>query len=144
MNSKSTRIPALVALAALLVLLGWKLVGGSETAPNAKLYQIVMLSNGENYIGRLHAVDSNYPYLTEVFYLRQQPQKLDDKGKPLPPDYTVIKRGLSELHAPEDKFYISRQHLIYWENVGDQSLVARGVRADIAQRAKAAQAQQAK
>ncbi|MEK9132312.1 MAG: hypothetical protein AAB606_01205 [Patescibacteria group bacterium] len=129
----------------------WKTYRLSYAAPDANLYQVVLLRNDQAFYGKLHESFSPYPYLTDVYYLN--PQKpvapVSIPGRPLTlqqqkdlqnqvPKYTVVKRGIDEMHAPTDKLYFPKESVVYWENIGSDSLVARGIIADKDYRAKQA------
>lgn len=105
--------------------------------PNPALYQVVLLNNGQAYYGKLHKVHSRFPYLSDVYYLQPQQGELDKFGKQVQPSdkFTVIKRG-GELHGPTDAMYLSKENIIYWENVGADSTVAQGIKADKEVRAR--------
>ena len=72
-----------------------------------------------------------------TYYLKPPTPQVDKNGRQIGGDkFTVIKRGIDEIHSPTDKLYISRDKIIYWENVGAQSLVAKGIATDKDWRAK--------
>lgn len=130
-----------VIVLAALVLLFNNQAQGTGVNPDKNLYQVVLLANDQVYYGRLNAVNSNYPYLTDVYYLKQQPAQVDKNGRATggPDKFTVIKRGIDEIHAPTDNLYIAKEKIFYWENVGADSLVARGIKTDKEWRAKKAE-----
>ncbi|MBP9718030.1 hypothetical protein KBD59_01915 [Candidatus Gracilibacteria bacterium] len=114
-----------------------------EIKPDTNLYQVVLLNNDQVFFGKLHNADDRNPYLTDVYYLKQEEAKTDQKGKlvqPAQPSFRVIKRGFEELHSPTDQMHLNSDSIVYWENVGAESLMAKGIAADIADRAKRAQA----
>lgn len=117
----------------------WKTVKYADLQPNRNLYQVVLLADNQVFYGKLHKVFSKYPYLSDVYYLNRQQPQLDDKGRPVNSNqqkFTVVKRGIDEIHRPVDRMYIARDKIIYWENVGADSLVAQGIAADKDVRAK--------
>lgn len=114
----------------------WKEVRFYNLKPDANLYQVVLLANDQAFYGKLHEVESVYPYLTDVYYLN--PQQQDAKSKDTTPKYTVIKRGIDEIHAPTDKMYFQKTNILYWENVGPDSKVEKGIKADKDMREKQA------
>lgn len=126
-----------------LIALGgiYKLIRNAGTDPNPNLYQVVLLRNDQAYYGKLHKVHSDYPYLTDVYYLQPQQAQQGDNSKQQntpaanSPKFNVIKRG-GELHGPTDMMYIAKGSITYWENVGSDSLVSQGIKADKEQRAK--------
>lgn len=109
-----------------------KVVNSARMQPDGNLYQVVVLYSDQAFFGKLHAVNSAYPYLTDVYYLKPVKQATDATGRLLSSNeqYNVIKRGESEIHAPTDKLYLNRKNILYWENVGADSLVTRGIQAD--------------
>lgn len=122
----------------ILVLIGaWKFARYHNTRPDPDLYQVVLLTNDQAFYGKLHNTHSRAPYLTDVYYLNPQAAERDKTGRQIGNNkFTVVKRGIDEIHQPTDRMYFSRQNLLYWENVGADSLVARGIKADKEFRAK--------
>ena len=136
MNSLDGRISKRI-VAALFVLVvlfgGWKITGGTFRNPDSDLYQVVLSSNDQAFYGKLHDVRSDFPYLTDVYYLNPQaPYENGGSG------FTVIKRGYDEMHQPTDEMYFQRTNILFWENVGRDSLVAQGIVADKKWRAEQA------
>ena len=61
--------------------------------------------------------------LRDVFYLQKaQALAQDDKGKPSP-RFSLAKLG-NELHGPEDKMFIPKERILFWENMKEDSQVA--------------------
>lgn len=115
--------------------------GGAH--PDSDLYQVVLLNNDQAFYGKLHNINSEYPYLTDVYYLKNQQPEKDKDGHQIGGDkFTVIKRGIDEIHQPTDTLYINAKNLLYWENVGSDSLVARGIKADKEYRANQTKTEQ--
>lgn len=83
-------------------------------------YQTVFLTNGQVYFGKLEDEKSKYAKLTDVYYLRrnQQVQPQLDQA----PQLSLIKLG-DELHGPEDEMLINREHIVFWENLKENSRV---------------------
>lgn len=126
---------AIVILVVIIAIVG--LVKMRRYQPNENLYQVVLLENDQVFYGKLHGMHSKYPYLTDIYYLNPKGQQLDKEGRAVGGNqFTVIKRGIDELHQPTDVMYFSRDAIVYWENVGPDSLVARGIKADKEYRAK--------
>lgn len=134
-RKKVITLVVLVLLVVVIIAL-WKEARFYNMKPDQKLYQVVLLSNDQAFYGKLHSVDSPYPYLTDVYYLN--PQQPGAKDVDTAPKYTVVKRGIDEIHAPTDKMYVQKTNILYWENVGPESKVARGIKADQDMRAKQA------
>lgn len=118
----------------------WKSVKYRGQNPDPKLYQMVLVKGGNEtganqvFFGKLNKIYSNYPYLTDVYYLSPT------AGLAGEPRFNIIKRGAGEIHMPADKMYVNRDAIVYWENVGQESNVAQGIAAD--KKLRAGQVQQ--
>jgi hypothetical protein len=80
-------------------------------------YQAVLLDNGQVYYGKLEHARSEYPVLTDVYYVQNQvnPQTKEVTN-------ILVRRG-NEWHAP-DRMYLNARHIILIEPVGANSKVA--------------------
>ncbi|SRR5713101_4926065 len=81
-------------------------------------YQVVFLSNGQAYIGRLENLGSRFLVLTDVYYVTSQLNQETKHGTD-----SLIKRG-KEWHAP-DRMILNAQHVLFIEPVGSGSAVAK-------------------
>ena len=99
-------------------------------------YQAVFLTNGQVYFGRLAKRESDYPVLTQVYYLRlQQPlqeQKEEKKEKEPEPaslqqNLTLIKLG-NELHGPSDEITLNKDHILFIENLREDSRIVKAIK----------------
>lgn len=81
-------------------------------------YQAVFLTNGQTFIGKLEGAGSDYPKLTDVFYI-QSGVNQDTKQA----TNVLVKRG-KELHGPEF-MYINARNILMIEPVAADSQVAR-------------------
>lgn len=131
-------LPAAVALlvVALLVMswfmfFGNKGAGGAPAIDSSK-YQAVFFTNGQVYFGKLSSLDANYLRLTDVYYLQsQQSEEADDSN---PQDATsdqsssatLIKLG-EEIHGPEDEMVISRDQVLFYENLKSDGSVSESI-----------------
>ena len=116
-------IGAVVALA-IIGLSGWFLYRSSTAATiNDDKYQAVFFTNGQVYFGKLEQVNASYFKLTDVFYIQAQeaeatanesenPQKTSDQST----DIRLIKLG-SEVHGPDDEMIISKDQILFFENL---------------------------
>jgi len=106
--------------------------------PNANGYQAVFLSNGQVYFGKLHGAHTKSPTLDEVFYLQvnqaQQVQGSNLNSTSTPtisggnePQFTLMKLGQSEIHGPEDRLFISKDQIVFWENLRPDSKVVKTI-----------------
>jgi hypothetical protein len=96
----------------------------NNTAVKNKQFQAVFLTNNQVYFGHLSQVDRDYVKLTNIYYLQVQQQVQPKPNEPAAqPQVSLAKLG-SELHGPEDVMYISRQQVLFWENLKKDGKVA--------------------
>lgn len=85
-------------------------------------WQAVFLTNNQVYFGKLSSSDGEYLELTKVFYLRSNQNINENTDESANLD--LIKLG-AEIHGPEDKMYISKKQIIFWENLKSDSKIVR-------------------
>lgn len=130
---KLAAIGAATALAlGLLVLVGW-FVYRSSTAANidSSKYQAVFFTNGQVYFGKLQSVNSGYMKLTDIYYLQAQanesesenPQETSSQNS----DVQLIKLG-NEVHGPEDEMIISKDQILFFENLKGNGKVSDSIK----------------
>jgi hypothetical protein len=92
-------------------------------------YQAVFLTNGQVYFGKVSSVNSDYVQLSDIYYLQvQQSVQPDDKSKAATDQSQVSLAKLgSELHGPEDAMHISRQQVLFWENLKNDGKVVQAI-----------------
>lgn len=137
-EAKSLKKPLIIggaAVVGVLVLVGliWALVAGlsgNNNGIDSKKYQAVFFTNGQVYFGKLQQVNDAYMKLTDIYYLQTQssnsedsknPQETSSEGNP-----TLIKLG-SEIHGPEDEMIISRDQVLFYENLKTDGKVAKSI-----------------
>ena len=101
----------------------------ASAAVKSKQYQAVFLTNGQVYFGKLSKVDSSYVVLKDIYYLQVQ-QTVQPKDSSTTANnnsqVSLAKLG-GELHGPEDVMYISRQQVLFWENLKTDGKVAKAI-----------------
>jgi len=132
MNKPMMAIVAVVVV--LLVLLGgwftWSNMRGDAGVKGGQ-YQAVFLTNGQVYFGKVSDINSGYVKLSDIYYLQvQQSVQPDAKSSTTSTDnnsqVSLAKLG-SELHGPEDTMYISRQQVLFWENLKNDGKVVQAI-----------------
>jgi hypothetical protein len=138
-SSKSRGIVALVVGAVVLVvlvigmLLLWQSVNksgaSSDTAVQKDKFQAVFMTNGQVYFGHLSNLDGGYAKLTNIYYLQVQQavQPAVEKKDTDQPQVSLTKLG-KELHGPTDEMHISRDQILFWENLKDDSTVVDAIK----------------
>ena len=106
---------------------------GSMAAIDSSRYQAVFFTNGQVYFGKLEDLNSDYMRLTDVFYLQSQQSgsQAGDSENPQESstdqsDVQLIKLG-DEIHGPEDEMIISKQQLLFFENLKDDGQVSKSI-----------------
>ena len=131
---KLFRLPVIGLLVAGLVLgvLGSLLAGmlfGGAGIDGGK-YQAVFFTNGQVYFGKLAVVGGGSLKLTDVFYLQTE-SSTDDSGSLQEAssdqnNVQLIKLG-SEIHGPEDEMIISKEQVLFYENLKTDGKVAQSI-----------------
>lgn len=125
-----------VAILATLMLLLVVLGGGKDltSAVNKDQYQAVFLNSqdGQVYFGKLEAYNEQYYRLTDIFYVRVE-QKIQPEGQAAAAA-TAAQQSISlaklgnELHGPEDEMFISKDKVLFWENLKESGQVVTAIR----------------
>lgn len=116
-------IIGVIVAVAVVVLSGWFLSRSSTAATiDSSKYQAVFFTNGQVYFGKLKPVNASYFKLTDVFYIQAQesdaatdsenPQQTSTQST----DIRLIKLG-SEVHGPDDEMIISKEQVLFFENL---------------------------
>lgn len=111
----------------LIVALGFKAYwllskGAAEVRERIKqaTYQAVFLDDKQIYFGKLRDIDSQYPILDDVYYVKLESEDAAS-GR-------LVKLGQEEPHNPYDQMIINRDHILFWENLKDDSQVIQTIR----------------
>jgi hypothetical protein len=105
---------AVVALGALAFWFSPERVMAAKT----RGYQAVLLDNNQVYFGKMADLNTDYPVLTDVFYIQTSVNQETKQQNNI-----LLKRG-KEWHAP-DKMVLNARHIIMIEPVTDGSTVAK-------------------
>lgn len=122
----------IAAVVVILLALGawfvWSSMNG-DAAVKGNEYQAVFLTNGQVYFGKVSNVSGGYVKLTDIYYLQvQQSVQPDSKSSSSSNNSQVSLAKLgSELHGPEDAMFISRQQVLFWENLKNDGKVVQAI-----------------
>lgn len=101
----------------------------ANSAIKSKQYQALFLTNGQVYFGKVANIDASYVKLTDIYYLQVQQTvqpKDNDNNNANNQQVSLAKLG-GELHGPEDVMYVSRQQVLFWENLKGDGKVAKAI-----------------
>jgi hypothetical protein len=124
-------IIVVIVILAIFVAAGFIILPRINNQKNNKVWQAVFLSNGQVYFGHLQNRNSQYPVLTEIYYLKVQ-QALQPEGNTNTNTNTnqtqlsLIKLG-DELHGPQDKMIINKDQILFIEDLKDDSQVVKTI-----------------
>jgi uncharacterized membrane protein YtjA (UPF0391 family) len=131
-KSKSKIVFLIIAIIVLLGVLGFgamRLAGTSTSAAiDTNKYQAVFFTNGQVYFGKLQTLNGNYLKLTNIFYLQTatastNPQQTNTSTNA---NVQLIKLG-SEVHGPEDEMIISKDQVLFFENLKSDGKVTQSI-----------------
>jgi len=121
-------ISALILL--ISILLAVTVLSGCGKMDFKSEYQVVFLTNGQAFIGKLDGAGSEYPLLKDVYYIQSGVEQGTKQVTNV-----LVKRG-KELHGP-DFMYINARNILMIEPVTAESQVGKLIKEAKAQEAKA-------
>jgi hypothetical protein len=128
------KLPVGILLAALIIaIVVFSVVNGGKnggTAIDSNKYQAVFFTNGQVYFGKLETMNADHLKLTDVYYLQTQsgegeeanPQETSSDQS----DVQLVKLG-EEIHGPEDEMIISKDQVLFYENIKDDGKVGQSI-----------------
>ena len=108
------------------IILGFKVyspffeISDEEERIDSATYQAIFLGNDQIYFGKLKNIDSQYPILDEVYYIR-----LEGEGAT---SGQLVKLGETEPHGPQNQMILNRDHILFWENLRNDSRIVQTIR----------------
>lgn len=136
---KRNRVWKLLAVAALIVLLlgavwyAFLKPNTTTAAIDSSKYQAVFFTNGQVYFGKLSSVNDDFLRLKDVYYLQTKAKETkEDDNNPQPAtsqdasDVELIKLG-SEIHGPADEMIVSRDQVLFFENLKSEGNVSKTI-----------------
>lgn len=118
---------AIVLLVVIIGLIGWfawSNAKNASTGVDSSRYQAVFLINGQIYFGKLQDFNDTSYKLTNIYY--PQAQSTDKDGETSTENASsgiqLIKLG-DEVHGPESEMFISKEQVLYYENLKADSKV---------------------
>jgi hypothetical protein len=130
----------LLLVALIILAFSWMLLSkDSASVVNSNInkdkYQAVFLSNGQVYFGKLQNTAGDSLVLKDIYYLQVdskiQPSSGDNadvstKENSDNSDVQLIKLG-NELHGPEDQMQITKDQVLFWENLKADGKVSKAI-----------------
>lgn len=124
-------IIAAVLVPVILVVAGWMITRSNTSAYiDESKYQAVFFTNGQVYFGKLKAVNNEYFKLNKVFYLQTKDKTATDSKNPQKTsdstNVQLIKLG-NEIHGPSDEMIVSRDQVLFFENLKTDGTVTKSI-----------------
>lgn len=128
-------LPIIAAIVVIVLgVVGWFAWSGMQngtTAIDSSKYQAVFFTNGQVYFGKLQSFNGQYMKLTDIYYLQTQSDSNADSKNPQQTatdqkGVQLIKLG-EEIHGPEDEMIISKDQMLFYENLKPDGKVAQSI-----------------
>lgn len=128
----------IVAIVIVLGVGGWfawsSTRGAAISSVDTSKYQAVFFTNGQVYFGKLQLLNGEYLKLTDIYYLQNNQQTAaegEDANNPQQAstdqsNVQLIKLG-DEIHGPEDEMVISKDQVLFYENLKTDGKVAKSI-----------------
>lgn len=84
-------------------------------------YQAVFLTNDQVYFGLLKNINSPYPVLSDVYYVKLEGGSSSQGGQSTAGK--LVKLGQDEAHGPRDAMILNKDHILFWENLRTDSQI---------------------
>jgi hypothetical protein len=140
-KSKGFRLNRTVIIASIVVVL--VLVGAffaskmflNPTLVKKDQHQAVFLTNGQVYFGKLESAGPQFLRLKDVYYLQTSSSAdtaTETKAETPAADsqtQTLIRLG-KEIHGPDNEMLISRDQVLFFENISNDGTVGKAIKSD--------------
>ena len=109
-------------------------VGGAKAESkyvDGSKFQAVFLNGGQVYFGKIHTLNEKFITIDNIYYLRVnqqvQPNQTTAANSTAPnQDVSLAKLGC-ELHGPTDVMVITRDQVLFWENLKPDGQVSKAI-----------------
>jgi len=112
---------------------------GSTSVKYTDDYYAVFLSNGQVYFSKVDKQARDFTILSDIYYLRVQRALQPGAEGEQPQEQqsiSLVKLG-SELHGPQDKMIINNEHILFIEELKEDSKVVVAIDKDKEEKANA-------
>lgn len=124
-----TRIYIMVAIIAIAVIGSFAYFVLTPAAGlDTSKYQIVTLTTGESFMGKLSGLNNDYVVLENSYY-QQKPATQLDHATTDSQQVTVLRLSDS-VAKPENTMRIARDKIVHWENLNNDSKIVQAIKQD--------------
>ncbi|MGH7218500.1 MAG: hypothetical protein ACREGE_03620 [Candidatus Microsaccharimonas sp.] len=120
---------AAIVLVVALAVAAWMFFSNNRsgaTGIDTSRYQAVFLANGQIYFGKLKDFSDESFQLTEIYYPQAQNSDTEEEGATAQTNIQLIPLG-GEVHGPENKMFITKSQILYYENLKADSQVTKHI-----------------
>ena len=89
-------------------------------------YQVVYLTNGQAYFGKLQNTDGDF-LVMKTPYIAQSVASSDEKSADT--TQTTLLKVTDQVYGPDDSIAIKSDQVAFWQNLRDDSKVAQAIKA---------------
>jgi hypothetical protein len=89
-------------------------------------YQAIFLDSGQVYFGYIDKTSEGWIVLKNVYYLKEKERLQDQQSDKQAKDLSLVKLG-DELHEPTNKMTINLNHILFIEDLSDDSKVTKAI-----------------
>lgn len=125
-----------MAIAIVALVAFWSLPKlASADTPDSTKYQIVYTVNGQAYFGKIVAINDDFLVMQHVYVAKSEnvPNTATEKQKQDLEQNTAIVRTTSQVYGPEDKMQLSKQNVLFWQDLSKTSKVSQAINQDQSQ-----------
>ena len=119
-----------IILVIIVVVAGYFIMQQTALSGFKKDYQAVFLTNGQVYFGQVMSENSAEVVVQDIYYLQvTRPLQQTEEGEQQPNpqgELSLVKLG-NELHGPTDSMFINRDHVLFIEDLKDDSNVVQAI-----------------
>lgn len=112
-----------------IVVVAAAVIAALVLSPDQKIkrdtYQLVTLTSGDSYIGKLQATSGQFLVLSDVYFKQKNSEDEAVSG------VTVVRLSAS-VEKPEDIMYIASDKVLHWENLQRDSKIVQVIEQDTA------------
>ncbi len=128
-NLKKIIIIIVVVLFFIILLAGLFWIFNQNKNYASKNWQAVFLSDGQIYFGKIIKEDKQNLILENIYYLKDQGslQQGSNNLNKVGQDVSLIKLG-TELHGPQDQMRINQCHILFIEELKDNSKIVNAIK----------------
>lgn len=108
----------------------WWFVSRPTSQVNQDGYQIVYMTTGQAYFGKLVSTSGEFFVLENVYVTQAQdlPENASDQQKQATEANTSLIKVTNQVYGPDDQMQLRADNVLFWQNLSDASKVSEAIR----------------